>query len=102
MPTRFKQMIHLNGNLMCAVAIRTTGPRAYYHDICEICVFPVDDFLHQYKEITPFDMYIRPRYIDRIDEENMMVKKDKMLDILKYGIDSFKAGDLLQDWFDKI
>ncbi len=102
MPLRYNQPIHANNNILCAVAIETTGTKPYWNEICEICVMPLKSNYRPLKDVMPFNMMIRPRNTDRIDEETMSVRKDRLLEIMKYGTDSFEAGDMFIEWFDRL
>jgi oligoribonuclease (3'-5' exoribonuclease) len=97
-----RAMIHLNGNLLCAIDTETTGLRPFYHDICEICILPLDANIEILKDITPFYCQIIPRNVDRIDLSAMSVNKLQMSNIMRYGIDSFKAADLFEQWFNNL
>ena len=100
--TKVMSMTHLNGHLLCAVAIETTGSKLFYHDICEISIIPVDYELRILRNILPFHCDIKPRYDNRIDFDTMTVTEARMQNICKHGIDSLVASEYLEEWFSKL
>ena len=102
MPTQNDQAIHMNSHLLCAIDIEWSGLRPYYHDIIEICIMPLTSTFEPLKTIMPFTVPIRPRYIDRIDRENMSVTQDHLIHIMKYGVDHYTAGEMFLQWFEKL
>lgn len=100
--TLFDQAIHMNSNMVCAIAIETTGFKPYYHEICEIAVVPLDSFFKPNKKIMPFTMEISPIKQERIDNETMTVSRAKMLHYKAYGENSYEAGSKFLEWFDRI
>lgn len=96
------QAIHLNSNLLCAVDIRTSGPRPYKDDIMQICVMPLNSTFQPLEEITPFIMDILPRDKNKIDRELLEINQETFLHIFKYGLDHWTAGDSFLEWFEKI
>jgi DNA polymerase III epsilon subunit-like protein len=60
-------LVHLNGNLLCSVDVKTTGMNSTEHEIYEIGIFPVDSFLNRRKDKIPLDLLIKPNYPDKID-----------------------------------
>lgn len=60
-------LIHLNGNLLCSIDIKSTGLDSTKHEIYELGILPVDSFLHRRRDRMPLDLLIRPNYPDKID-----------------------------------
>lgn len=100
--TKIIGMTHLNGNVLCAVAIETTGDKLFYHDVCQIAIIPVDYEINILKTIIPFHCDIKPRYENRIDLDKMTITRERMQDICKHGLDSLAAAELLENWFAKL
>ena len=46
-------MIHLNGNILCAVDVETTGLEVGFHEIWQIAVLPLDSNIKPNKDILP-------------------------------------------------
>lgn len=100
-PTRVLGMTHLNGNLLAAVLIETTGHILEFHEICQISIVPIDYNLERVRGILPFHCDICPRHIDRINTKTMSVTMDKMKRITTHGLKDYIAADLLEKWFDR-
>lgn len=62
-----KSMVHLNGDMLCAVDIKTTGPTVGYHELLQIAIVPLNNVLVPQEIHLPFDIWIKPRYLDRSD-----------------------------------
>jgi DNA polymerase III epsilon subunit-like protein len=75
-------MVHLNGNLLCSIDVKTTGLDSTEHEIYEIGILPVDSFLFRRKDRKPLDLLIRPNYPDKIDW-NFLEKNNMKLQIAK-------------------
>jgi hypothetical protein len=59
--------VHLNGNLLCSIDVRTTGPDVLKHEIYEIGILPVDSFLVRRRDKLPLDILLKPNREDLID-----------------------------------
>lgn len=95
----------LNGNVMCSVAIRTTGKDPKKDDIYQICILPLD---RNYKPVigAMFDKYIqvRPENVSKIGiVENVFAKKHSVVwDMIdEWAEHTMKKGQiipLVYDW----
>lgn len=97
-----KSMIHLNGHVLCAVDVETTGLDPKKHDIIQIAVLPLDSNIQINKDYTPFDMKLRPERIDSVDAESLKISRQDLSTLLLTGMDPITAGDLLYEWFKKL
>lgn len=95
-------MIHLNGNLLCAIDTETTGLRPYHHDVIEVCFLPLDNYCRPSTKHMAFNMKLKPRRPDNIDMQAMSVNKMSLFDIMKTGVDPDAAADLFDEWFTKL
>ena len=73
-----RAMQHLNGNLLCAVDIETTGLEPNYHEIWQLCVLPLDSNIDPLKKIgersiLPFYMDLKVNNPDHVDPTSMSV-----------------------------
>ena len=109
--------MHLNDNILCVVDTETTGLRAGFHDIIQVCILPLDSNLvplkeHKGKSILPFYMEIKPKRPESIgewkgsefkitDNSAMRVNKLDIFRIMQTAIDPDRAADLLDAWFEK-
>ena len=102
MKVKMANMDHLNGNILCAVAIERTGSKLFYHDVCQLSIIPLDHELRILKQLLPFHCDIKPRYINRIDLDEMTISRERMQNICKHGLDPLVAADLLEQWFERL
>lgn len=92
-------MTHLNGNILCAVDVETTGFLAGKHDIIEIAVLPLDSDIKPLTSVLPFHLKLQPKRPENADKEAMRVHGFTMADLMLNGCDPWKAADLLVEWF---
>lgn len=95
-----RSMQHLNGNLLCAVDIETTGLNPDYHEIMQICILPLDAGIKPIKEVNPFYINIIPEHPERIAEGAASTNRLKAAEIVQSGFDKYKAADYLEEWID--
>lgn len=92
----------LNGNLLCAVDVETTGLTIDQHEIWQICVLPLDGMLQPNKAFIPFYTEMKPDRIDNIDPAALK------LGIRDLGrlLTTARPTDLVQDdfveWFQRL
>jgi DNA polymerase III epsilon subunit-like protein len=60
-------MVHLNGNLLCAVDVETTGIIPGFHDLIQVAALPLNADLEPLKTVPPFYMNLKPEYPERAD-----------------------------------
>ena len=65
-------MINLNGNLLAALDLETTGLIDGYHDIVQVAVVPLDGNLDPL-DVSPFYMNMKPDFPERADPEAMRI-----------------------------
>jgi DNA polymerase III epsilon subunit-like protein len=97
-------MLHLNGDLLCAIDCETTGTKAGFHEIIQICVLPLDFNLQPLKRpgVSPFYTEMKPECLDRIDWEAIKVSRLELPDILARALDKYRAADLFDKWVAKL
>ncbi len=111
-------MKHLNGNLLCAVDIETTGLEVGIHEIIEICVMPLDNmFKPALQPVLPFHQLLCPERVESIDMEAIRIHKlpdnnldyskfvksiDKVNECVQRGMDKWRAADKFVEWFERL
>jgi DNA polymerase III epsilon subunit-like protein len=93
-------MLHLNGNLLCAIDCETTGLYVGTHEICEICILPLDGDLKVRRDVIPFNLFIKPEKDVNVD--SLAVSQTTLFEIIQKGMDKYEAADLFQEWYDKL
>lgn len=93
---------HLNGNVLCAIDLETTGTLVGHHDIIEIAILPLDSFFKPSVEIMPVNITMQPRQPENIDPKALSVNRTKLIDIMANSITSDRAADLLVQWFNQL
>jgi DNA polymerase III epsilon subunit-like protein len=94
-------LLHLNGNILCAIDVETTGLSPSIHEIIQVAILPLDANLEPKKDMVPFDVIIKPENIDSIDWEAMKVSKANLNTLMAQGLDKFDAADLFVNWAEK-
>ena len=93
-------MMHLNGNKLCVLDVETTGLNPAKHDIIEVCCIYLDSFVKPTDKM--FHMFITPSRPENIDSRAMKINKVSSVEAMKRGIDSMKAADAFEDWFNTL
>lgn len=92
-------MKHLNSNILCAVAVKTTGSDATKHEILEIAVIPVNAVCKVSKDHIPFNLMFKP---ERPQDAEYSINNDFMLDCCTRGMDPYEAAELFEIWFERL
>lgn len=95
-------MVHLNGNLLCAVDVETTGTVAGFHDLIQVAIVPLDANIRPIKTITPFYLNLTPLRPENVDPKALKVTKLSLAQIILNSMDPFKAADLFIEWFERL
>lgn len=95
---------HTNSNRLAAVSIKTTGPDPKFHEIVQICVFPLNSKFELAKETIPFYIDIKPTKPQlNLNLIKGAVSKDKYLEIKEKADMPQVAAKLFDSWMeDKI
>ena len=102
MSTLYPSLLTLNGNLMAAVDVETTGREAGFHEIIQIAVQPLDAHLEPIKGLLPFYMNICPEHPQRNDPGAMRVHKIDLANLRQSGLDKWKVADLFDEWVQRL
>jgi len=102
MTTQHPGFVHINGNLMCAVDVETTGREPGYHEIIQVGIQPLDSDLRPAEDIRPFYTTIQPEHPERAERTATAVHNLDLAYLQKHAPDKWKVADLLDDWFQKL
>lgn len=97
-----KSMVHLNNNLLCAIDIETTGRDPAFHEIIQIAIIPLDNWLEPSKDLPVFDQKIRPNHMHRVEQDALAISRIELQDICNVGLDKEKVFDLFTYWFQRL
>lgn len=92
-------MQHLNGNILAAIDVETTGLVAGFHDLWQIAVVPLD---YNLKPTNPFYMDLRVKRPDNIDKAAIKVCNTDFFVRQKRAIDPWTCADLFEEWFTRL
>ncbi len=95
-------LVNLNGNLLCAVDVETTGLDATKHDIIELAVVPLDNQFQPHKQARLFHMTMQPRRPENVNMDALAVNRSKYVDILTNSLTSDRVADLFVEWFERL
>lgn len=94
-------MKHLNSNILCVVAIKTTGSDAQKHELLEIAIIPLTATLGVNKTILPFNILFLPSN-DAITRAEYNLDNELILKCMEQGQDKYEAAELFEAWFAKL
>jgi DNA polymerase III epsilon subunit-like protein len=92
-------LVHLNGCLMAAVDLETTGTRPGWHEIVQIAVVPLDSEFKPLADVRPFYTLIKPKHPERESEAAKQKHKIPMMELLLHAPESERVADWLFEWF---
>ncbi len=98
----YSGLLHLNGNLLCALDTETTGFLPGFHDLIELAIVPLDENIEPHKRVMPLNFTIQPKRPENIDPAAMSVNKMSLLDIQINGTDPWKSAEAFEEWFEKL
>jgi len=102
MTTQHSGFVHINGNIICAVDVETTGREPGYHEIIQIGILPLDSDLRPNEKIRPFYTTISPEHPERAERSASAVHNLDLIYLQKHAPDKWKVADLLDDWFQNL
>ena len=94
-------MLHLNGNMLCAVDVETTGLDPNYHEIWQVGILALDSNIKPAKAFLPFYVNLKINYPERIDPKAIR-NRLAFAELQQRALDPFTAADLLDSWFEKL
>lgn len=95
-------LVHLNGNLLCAIDFETTGKRPGYHEPVQVALVPLNSDVRPLDGVRPFYTNIRPKHPERAEPRAMAVHKLSMDDLLLNAPEPERVRDMLIEWFEQL
>jgi DNA polymerase III epsilon subunit-like protein len=102
MPKTYSSMLHLNGNLMAAIDLETTGRRPGFHEPIQIAVVPLDSDLRPNAELRPFYYEIKPNFPERQETGAAYVHGLDINQLVLHAPEPGRVQDMLLEWFEKL
>lgn len=95
-------MIHLNGHLIAAVDVETTGFYPGYHDVVQVAALLLNDNLEPHSKVQPFYMDMRPKRPENIDKDALKVSRLDFAYLMQRAADPYDAAEQFEEWFEKM
>lgn len=102
MTKTYSGLVAINGNLMAAVDVETTGTRAAYHEIIQIAVVPLNSDLRPLPNVRPFYTTMKPLFPERRQLSANFVHKLDINELVLHAPEPGRVQDLLVEWFQKL
>src|SRR5690348_12661029 len=90
-------MVHLNGNLLCAVDVETTGLDPTKNDIIQLCILPLDSQIKPSQTVRPFVIEMVPKRPENIQSGANKTHRINLAELILRAIDPWKAVDLFEE-----
>lgn len=91
-------LLSMNGNLLCAIDVETTGLTPNYNEIIQLAAVPLTPDLDPVPDVSPFNMYMRPWHPERASAEAMRVNGLTMEELLLKP-NAAQVADCWEEWF---
>jgi len=91
-------LLNMNGHILCAVDVETTGVLCGYNEIIQIACVPLDQHFEPHKKMKPFYLNMRPEYPERASKEATQkhgISAESLLDCVSQE----KGFDLFVEWW---
>lgn len=95
-------LINLNGHMLCAIDVETTGRIAGYHEIIQIGVVPLTSLIEPVPDINPFYIEIAPQHPERCEEGAQTIHGLDIEYLVNNCPDAWKVADLFDEWFQEL
>lgn len=94
--------MHLDGHLMAAIDLETSGTQPGYHEILQIAILPLDSNLRPLEGVLPFYTHIKPLHPERETPAATQKHKISMTELLLHAPESDRVTDYLVEWFEAL
>lgn len=98
----YSALPHLNGNLLAAVDVETTGRRANFHEIVQIAILPLNADIHPLEGVTPFYTAMKPLHPERAEPDAFKVNGLDLDWLCQYAPEPDKVEQMLMAWLDNL
>lgn len=94
-------LLNLNGDMMAAVDVETTGSLAGWHEVIQIAVLPLNSEIEP-SLCKPFYLHLKPDHPERAQKQAMKVNGLDIEWLINNGIDRWRGADLFDEWFQSL
>ena len=103
MTTRKDKPVHLNGDQLCSMDLKTTGPKAGYNELIQLAIIPLGANFEPHEILPPLDLVIQPLHLDRVDKKFVrMIGERAFYQARDSGLHSEVAADIFEQWFKRL
>lgn len=98
----YSSMPHINGNIIAAIDLETTGTQAGYHEPIQIAVVPLNSDLRPLDGVRPFYTDIRPLHPERAESSATRAHGLDVEYLAACAPRPERVQDLLIEWFESL
>ena len=91
----------MNGNVLCAVDVETTGVMAGYNEIIQIACVPLNQHFRPHPDYRFFYLNIAPDCPERMSDKALK-KHGITLESLEDCVTQYRSVELFEEWFQKL
>lgn len=102
MTKTYPGLVHLNGNLLAAVDVETTGRRAGYHEVIQIAIVPLNSDLRPLETVRPFYSTMKPLYPERQEKVSGYIHGLDINELMLHAPEPGRVQDLLIEWWERL
>lgn len=95
-------LVHIDGNILCAVDVETTGREPGFHEIIQIGIQPLNSQIEPLADVVPFYQYMKPEHPERVDRFATAVHRLSIDWLVQNAPDRWMVEDLLAEWWTKL
>ena len=104
MPRYRDSFLHLDGNVLAAVDVETSGKQPGYHEVVQIGIQVLDGELRPHMDFKRpiFYLDIKPNFPERCDAMATQIHGLDTKYLLNHATESDLAADLLLEWYEEL
>lgn len=95
-------MKNLNGDILCAIDVETTGFVPGYNDIWQIAILPLGPDIQSNKKLMPFYMDIALKRPETVNPKAVKLTRIDFARRMQRAQDAFIVADQLDEWFERL